>query len=89
MNNAQYILTSYNSEYAVALRSPKLAFGQLRIFAKRYTKETSCNKTDGIDQVIFHDILHSSLGEPVHSNDRKSYTGAQVLRWVHEEKLTG
>jgi hypothetical protein len=22
-------------------------------------------------------------------NDRKSYTGAQVLRWVHEEKLTG
>jgi hypothetical protein len=23
------------------------------------------------------------------TNDRKSYTGAQVLRWVHEEKLTG
>jgi ABC-2 type transport system permease protein len=28
------------------------------------------------------------IGLPI-LNYRKSYTGAQVLRWVHEEKLTG
>jgi ABC-2 type transport system ATP-binding protein len=49
-------------------------------------------KMEGSSVTVEYSVWQMSFDlilEAVLSNDRKSYTGAQVLRWVHEEKLTG